>query len=49
MVENFSHVRLISVLALVVLSVSISGCGKRGGAMPISDNEVYYPKTYPTH
>ena len=49
MVEKVLCIRLTFVLALVVLSVSVSGCGKRGFPMPISDKEVYYPKTYPTY
>ena len=49
MIEKALCIRLTFVLALVRLSVSVSGCGKRGGPMPINDKEVYFPKTYPTH
>jgi hypothetical protein len=49
MVDKNLCIQVIFILAFVTLLATVNGCGKRGGAMPISDNEVYYPKTYPTH
>jgi hypothetical protein len=49
MLEKTLRPQLIFILAFVFLSATISGCGKRGGAIPISDKEIYYPKIYPTH
>ena len=35
-------------LIVVVLSLSLAGCGKRGNPKPPENKPVTYPKNYPT-
>lgn len=44
-----SYVIFIYIIGILIFSVSINGCGKRGDPKPEGDEKPYHPKKYPTN
>ncbi len=40
--------RIFAVLLLVVVAANLAACGKRGDPIPPEDEDLTYPRTYPT-